>query len=100
MKEFKIGKIVVSEEIYNEHKKEKLKSDIAYTGIFWFGTFVAMFLSLCFWFIVANPEKYFKEQGYIEACKDFYKGKLKADLVTNPDGSREWKWIEKNKEKK
>ena len=99
MKEFKIGKIVVSEELYNEHKKEKLKSDIFSTGIFWFGTFIAMFLSLCFWFLVANPEEYFKKQGYLDACKDFYKGKLKADLVTNPDGSREWKWLNE-KEKK
>ena len=28
MKEFKIGKIVVSEEIYKEYKIEKLKNDI------------------------------------------------------------------------
>lgn len=39
------------------------------------------------------------EQGYIEACKDFYKGKLKYDLVDNPDGTREWKKIEIKKVK-
>lgn len=33
------------------------------------------------------------ERGYVSACKDFYKGKLKYDLVTNPDGTREWKKI-------
>lgn len=33
------------------------------------------------------------EQGYLEACKDFYKGKLKYDLIQNPDGTREWKKI-------
>ena len=33
------------------------------------------------------------EQGYKDACADFYKGKLKYDLVTNPDGTREWKKV-------
>ena len=31
------------------------------------------------------------EEGYLDACKDFYKGKLKYDLVENPDGTKEWK---------
>ena len=31
------------------------------------------------------------EEGYIDACKDFYKGKLKYDLVETPDGTKEWK---------
>ncbi len=35
------------------------------------------------------------ERGYIQACKDFYKGKLKYDLVENGDGTREWKEIKK-----
>ena len=33
------------------------------------------------------------EKGYIDACKDFYKGKLKYDLVDNGDGTREWKKV-------
>lgn len=33
------------------------------------------------------------EKGYIDACKDFYKGKLKYDLVENGDGTREWKKV-------
>lgn len=33
------------------------------------------------------------DQGYIDACKDFYKGKLKYDLVKNNDGTVEWKKI-------
>lgn len=33
------------------------------------------------------------ERGYADACKDFYKGKLKYDLVTNQDGTREWKKV-------
>lgn len=33
------------------------------------------------------------EQGYIDACKDFYKGKLKYDLIKNNDGTVEWKKI-------
>lgn len=36
-------------------------------------------------------EKY--EEGYLDACKDFYKGKLKYDLIENDDGTREWKKI-------
>ena len=44
--------------------------------------------------IVLETIKMFKnqyEQGYIDACKDFYQGQLKYDLVTNSDGTREWK---------
>ena len=37
------------------------------------------------------------EQGYKDACADFYQGKLKYDLVTNSDGTREWKKIEGDK---
>ena len=37
--------------------------------------------------------------GYVDACKDFYKGKLKYDLVENPDGTKEWKKIEKSLDK-
>ena len=39
------------------------------------------------------------EAGYVEACKDFYKGKLKYDLVENPDGTKEWKKIKKSLDK-
>ena len=35
------------------------------------------------------------EEGYLDACEDFYQGKLKYDLVENPDGTKEWKKIEK-----
>jgi hypothetical protein len=35
------------------------------------------------------------EQGYIEACKDANKGKLKYSLVKNDDGTVEWKKVEK-----
>jgi hypothetical protein len=31
------------------------------------------------------------EEGYLDACKDFYKGELKYVLVENPDGTKEWK---------
>lgn len=33
------------------------------------------------------------EQGYLDACKDFYNGKLKYDLIKNNDGTVEWKKI-------
>ena len=45
-----------------------------------------------------NMEKEYQEyykKGYIDACKDFHKSKLKYDLVENEDGTREWKRIEK-----
>ena len=35
------------------------------------------------------------EKGYLEACKDFYKGKTKYDLVKNEDGTVEWKKVDK-----
>ena len=35
------------------------------------------------------------EKGYLEACKDFYKGKAKYDLVKNEDGTVEWKKVDK-----
>ena len=33
------------------------------------------------------------ESGYKAACADFYQGHLKYDLITNPDGTREWKKV-------
>jgi len=35
------------------------------------------------------------EEGYLDACKDFYKGKTKYDLVKNDDGTVVWKKVEK-----
>lgn len=35
------------------------------------------------------------EAGYLDACKDFYNGKLKYNLITNPDGTHEWKKVSK-----
>lgn len=44
--------------------------------------------------ICANDAiKQAKKDGYIECAKDFYAGKMKVDLIENPDGTREWKWI-------
>ena len=37
------------------------------------------------------------EQGYLDACKDFYRGKLKYELVKNDDGTVEWKKIKEDK---
>ena len=33
------------------------------------------------------------EQGYLDACKDFYKGKIKYDLVSNDDGTKTWQKV-------
>jgi hypothetical protein len=35
------------------------------------------------------------ESGYLDACKDFYKGKTKYDLVKNEDGTVVWKKVDK-----
>ena len=37
------------------------------------------------------------EKGYVDACKDSYKGKLKYELVKNDDGTVEWKKIKEDK---
>lgn len=34
------------------------------------------------------------EEGYLDACKDFYKGKLKYDLIENEDGTKTWQKIQ------
>lgn len=39
------------------------------------------------------------EKGYIDACKDFYKGKLKYDLIEHEDGTKTWERINTNKNK-
>ena len=36
------------------------------------------------------------EKGYVDACKDFHRGKLKYELVKNDDGTVEWKKIKDN----
>ena len=33
------------------------------------------------------------EEGYLDACKDSYQGKLKYTLIENPDGTKEWRKI-------
>lgn len=43
-------------------------------------------------FLAQNESNRFDE-GYIQACKDFYSGKLKADLIENEDGTKEWKML-------
>ena len=42
---------------------------------------------------VKNAKNY--ESGYLDACKDFYKGKTKYDLVKNDDGTVDWKKVDK-----
>ena len=68
-------------------------------GICVFAVFVVLFCCLiCYYggLIRNNIEESKKEvykQGYIDCAKDFYKGKMKVDLIENPDGTKEWKWI-------
>ena len=35
------------------------------------------------------------KQGYMNATQDFYKGKLKVELVSNADGTRTYQWNNK-----
>lgn len=43
---------------------------------------------------IKNANKNY-ELGYLDACKDFYKGKTKYDLVKNEDGTVIWKKVDK-----
>lgn len=54
--------------------------------------FIVLILLILSDFIFYN---HIYESGYIDACKDFYQGKAKYDLITNPDGTREWKKVSK-----
>jgi hypothetical protein len=60
-------------------------------------TFILMCVLLSFCFIsfkiIKDNITKIYEQGYLEACKDFYKGKLKYDLIENPDGTKTWQKI-------
>ena len=62
---------------------------------------IAIVFTLCYFGIYAfievhkNSAKSNYEEGYLDACKDFYKGELKYVLVENPDGTKEWKKVEK-----
>ena len=65
---------------------------------------VILIIGLFIWLVHQNnKEKQSKlisdsyEQGYLDACKDFYKGKLKYELVKNDDGTVEWKKIKEDK---
>lgn len=51
--------------------------------------FIAIFIAIGV--LQANRNAY--EKGYVAACKDFYKGKVKYDLIENEDGTKEWKKI-------
>ena len=42
-------------------------------------------------FLIAHKLSY--RAGYEACAKDFYKGKVKVDLIENADGTKEWKWI-------
>lgn len=78
--------------------KEFLKDNIKCLAVLFVGL---MFFVLIIVGAISHKENMEKEhqecykKGYIDACKDFYKGKLKYDLVENEDGTREWKKIEK-----
>lgn len=43
---------------------------------------------------IVNHESH--ESGYIEACKDFYDGKLKYELKEFPGGEHKWVKIKTN----
>ena len=51
-------------------------------------------IGIGYYHMVKDGNKHY-EKGYLEACKDFYKGKTKYDLVKNDDGTVEWKKVDK-----
>lgn len=61
-------------------------------GLICLGVILGIFVS-----IVDNTRDVSFEQGYKQACIDFYKGKIKYDLIKNEDGTVEWKKIGKIK---
>ena len=54
----------------------------------------ALGVGIGYYHMVKDETKHY-EKGYLEACKDFYKGKTKYDLVKNDDGTVEWKKVDK-----
>lgn len=52
---------------------------------------VLIVVTLCVMTSIVAKSNY--EAGYVDACKDFYKGHVKYDLVENSDGTKEWKKI-------
>ena len=64
----------------------------------WINPIIAAIVCVLFYFGICAFIKVNKdsaksnyEEGYLDACKDFYQGKLKYDLVENPDGTKEQK---------
>lgn len=54
---------------------------------FWTGVLIATGVSVI---ICIALQFYNVRQGYIEACKDFYDGKLKYELKELPGGEKQW----------
>ena len=80
--------------------------DFCCDNVLWINIIIIAIVSALFCFGIyafveahKNSVKSNYEEGYLEACKDSYKGKLKYDLVENPDGTKEWKKIEKGEVK-
>ena len=66
------------------------KDDISYIiiGILILIIFNLVVFGISVSFTSAKQQEY--ERGYLDACKDFYQGKLKYKLIENPDGTKEW----------
>jgi len=61
--------------------------------------FVSTLIGGCVYLMISaqnqRDEKNF-ENGYKQACIDFYKGKLKYDLIEKEDGTRIWEEVKQN----
>ena len=53
--------------------------------------YIVVFLIIFICVTVVKSVSY--RTGYEACAKDFYKGKMKVDLVEKADGTKEWKWI-------
>lgn len=60
------------------------------SGFFIFLIGYAIGIGIGYYHMVKDENKHY-ERGYLDACKDFYKGKAKYDLVKNDDGTVIWK---------
>lgn len=92
---FKIGNLKVTPEIYDAYKNERMKWYIFNIGITWVGVGVFTILAMACWFKFGNAEENIRKKAYIDACKDFYAGKIHAELIQHNNGTREWKYSEK-----
>ena len=72
--------------------KDEEKNKILIFGVI-IGVIIGMLSCLFSYLPMSNS---LRNSGYIEACKDFYEGKLKYELKEFPGGEHKWVKIKTN----